>query len=164
MIKEEIINILSENSISKIYYTGCFDEDDKDFIINGNCLYFQLGEKFICFEAIESYSKLDITTTSSIIYRNDIEDLIDGKVEISNFIFENSLLDSKKVKEISFYNLTEKENSIETDVLAIKFYNDDFMFLDPGFLSIKIGGLKQKKFWEENSKYEVTTNIEKIKI
>ena len=80
------------------------------------------------------------------------------------FIFENSLLDSKKVKEILFYNLSEKENSIETDVLAIKFYNDDFMFLDPGFLSIKIGGLKQKKFWEENSKYEVTTNIEKIKI
>ena len=67
ILKRGINKILNENIIEKICYTGCFDEEDKEFIINGNYLYFKLGEKFICFEATESYSQLKISVENSII-------------------------------------------------------------------------------------------------
>ena len=162
MIKHDIIKILKENKIENIYYTGCFDMEDQDFIINSNYVYFKLGENFICFEAIESYSKLEISITDSIIYRNDIEDFIDGKVEISDLILKSILTDNKVVQEITFYNLFEKENSIITDVLACVINDKDYIFLDPGFLGIKVGGLEQKEFWEKNSNNNEKINIEEI--
>lgn len=65
----EIISVLKGNAIEEIYFTGCFDGEDNDFVINSNYIYFELGSQYICFEAIESYSKLKIyITLSGIVF------------------------------------------------------------------------------------------------
>lgn len=166
MIKEEMIKIIKDNNLEEILQIGWFDNEDKDFTINGGYVYFQFGEKYLCLKAVVGYSKLEISITNSIIYYESDADLIDGSIRISDFIFKNPIEnpERRKVSEVVFYNLEEKENMLLSDVLLINFCNGECIFLDPGFLKIKIGDLENKKFWEENFEDKVILKTEKIDI
>ncbi len=107
---ERVIDIIKANQIDEVYYTGCFDGEENDFIVNANYVYFEMGSKYICCEAVESYSKLKIYTTSSIIYNNHVEDWVDGKIKVSEMVFINPLSNQRKIKKASFINL-QKEKS-----------------------------------------------------
>lgn len=158
----KIIEVLENNNLEEIYYTGSFDVEDQDFIVNTNYLFLEFGTQFIYFEAIECYSKLKIFLSDTITYQNDIEDCIDGKIKVSELIFTNSLIESRKLRSISFVNLQKEESYIISDVVLFEFCNNDVLFIDPSFLGIKIGGKEQKAFWEDNLDSNLKVNVEKI--
>jgi hypothetical protein len=147
---DKIIKILEKNKIEEILFTGCFDEEDKDFIINKNYLFFETESKYICFEAIEGYSKLKIYLTTSIEYNNQVEDLIDGAVKVGDLVFVNPLSSNRKTSTVTFINLQNEVEYLTCNALYFELINGEFIFLDPSFLGIKIGGKQQKIFWESN--------------
>ncbi|WP_310602849.1 hypothetical protein [Anaerosporobacter sp.] len=157
-------NILKINQLDEMYLVGIFDKEDKEFIVNSNYLYIQLGDKFIELEAIESYSKLKLSITDCICYKNYIEDEIDGKIKISEVVLLNPLEENRKVEEVFFCNLEIGEDILITDILFLKLSNRENVFIDPGFLGINIGGLEQKKLWEENLTSKDKIEIRSIKI
>jgi len=146
----EIIKIFMENEMEDIYLMGIFDDDDREFIVNKNFIYLQIGIYFLEIEAIESYSKLKIEIKKSIPQKHTFEDVMDGTMKISEFIFTNPLSKRKKFESVYFYNLNNKKNYIVTDVLLMKLNSEQYIFIDPQFLGINIGGLEQKKWWENN--------------
>lgn len=159
-----LINILKSNQLEEIYLGGILDNDDKEFIVNKNFVYFQFGNSYIEVEAIESYSKLKISITNCISYKNFVEDEVDGKIKISEFVLLNPLAENRGVKEISFCNLEDREDVLITDTLLLGLSNEEYIFIDPGFLGINLGGLEQKKFWEDNQIDKNKLQISNIKI
>lgn len=146
----KLINILKKNQVEDIYVTGCFDSEDNEFIVNSNYLYFEIDSKFICFEAVESEFKIKIYITPSILYHNEVENWIDGKARVSKFAFINPLLENRKTITLSLIDLEKEEDYLICSDLHFKFDSGDFVFLNPGFLGIEIGGYQQKEFWEYN--------------
>ena len=127
-------------------------------------MYFQFGNNYIEVEAIESYSKLKITITNYISYKNFVEDEVDGKIKISEFVLLNPLAENRGIKEISFCNLENREDVLITDTLLLGLSNEEYIFIDPGFLGVNLGGLEQKKFWEDNQIDKNKLQISNIKI
>lgn len=159
-----LIDILKSNQLEEIYLVGILDNDDKEFIVNKNYVYFQFGNNYIEVEAIESYSKLKITITNYISYKNFVEDEVDGKIKISEFVLLNPLAENRGIKEISFCNLENREDVLITDTLLLGLSNEEYIFIDPGFLGVNLGGLEQKKFWEDNQIDKNKLQISNIKI
>ena len=159
-----LIDILKSNQLEEIYLVGILDNDDKEFIVNKNYVYFQFGNNYIEVEAIESYSKLKITITNYISYKNFLEDEVDGKIKISEFVLLNPLAENRGIKEISFCNLENREDVLITDTLLLGLSNEEYIFIDPGFLGVNLGGLEQKKFWEDNQIDKNKLQISNIKI
>lgn len=146
----KIIKIFKESKLDDIYLIGIFDDDSREFIVNNNFIYLEIGEYFLEIEAIESYSKLKIEIKKSISEKNFFEDVVDSTIRISEFIFINPLSKRKKIESVYFYNLDNRKNYIITDVLLIKLSSEQYIFIDPQFLGINIGGLEQKRWWEDN--------------
>lgn len=146
----KIIKIFTENEVEDIHLIGVFDNDDKEFIVNKNFIYLEVGVYFLEIEAVESYSKLKIEIKKSIPEKHFLEDMIDSTMKIGEFVFINPLSRRKKFESVYFYNLDNRKNCIITDVLLIRLSNDQYIFIDPQFLGINIGGLEQKKWWENN--------------
>lgn len=159
-----LIHILKRNILEEIYLVGILDYYDKEFIINKNFVYFQFGKSYIELEAIESYSKLKISITNCISYKNFVEDEIDGRIKISELVLLDPLAENRGVKEISFCNLEVREDVLITDTLFLELSNEEYIFIDPGFLGINLGGLEQKKFWEDNKMDKNKLHISNIKI
>ena len=160
----EFLKNLSNNNLEEIYYTGCFDLEDRDFIMNTNYLFLKIGIHYINFEACETYSKLKITLSETINYKNEVEDWIDGKIKVSELVFVDSLIDSRAFKKVSFVNLQKSESYLISDVVCFEFKNGEILFIDPSFFGIKIGGREQKDYWYSENKINSSKeeNIEEV--
>ena len=150
---ERFLNLVKNNNFEEIYLIGMFDDVDNEFVSSGKFIYFEFGNEFVELEIIENYSKISIKIVDSIKPEIISFDEIPCKTKIGNIIFLNPLATSNKIKRISFYDLEKKENEIITDALFVKLINDQDIFVDPCFFGFTIGGVEQKKLWEENLNY-----------
>lgn len=96
----KIIKIFKESELDDIYLIGIFDDDSREFIVNNNFIYLEIGEYFLEIEAIESYSKLKIEIKKSIPEKNFFKDVVDSTIRISEFIFINPLSKRKKFESV----------------------------------------------------------------
>jgi hypothetical protein len=152
---DEIKNVISNNSFDSIYLTGFLDNEDDgvtQFYPDMRFIYFEFGDKiveFYKFEPINQSSRLRIMIVDSVRHEFDLEDVMPGRIKISEVIFKNPLADNK-VSKMHCFNFEENDSRLLCDALHIKLSNGQDIFLDPGFLGINIGGLEVKQVWEEN--------------
>jgi len=152
------------NNIEDIYLIGLLDLDDKEFITNNNYVFFEFTKGFIEIEAIEGYGKLKMSITDSIETKNWVDDVIEGKARISDFVFTNPLSANKRIKAITFYNLHIEDDALISDILLLELIDGQTIFIDPGFLGINLGGVEQKEYWKEHKQNFDSKKIKKIAI
>lgn len=170
MYLEEIKNIVQNNFLSNVYVTGIVLPSEREnglaeFVPYRSYLFFEFGDQLVKIEAIEQYSKISIALTPTYIVRVEVEDVIPTKSNISDIIFDNSLIDNK-VSKIEFFNMVVKRNEIICDTLRLSITNNtnkQELFLDPQFFGINIGGSDVEELWKYNQSEEyksISTIIE----
>lgn len=150
----KIQNFLKNHDIDDIYIVGFFDIEDEiaEFYPNLCYIFIEMGNKYIKFESTEQFSKLHIQIVDTILYEFEIdEDMIYGKTSVKDIILTASMAIGNRLKKLSIFNFNEYDNAIRCDAIQIELLNGQQLFLDPSFLfGINIGGLEQRRFWEEN--------------
>jgi hypothetical protein len=161
MYLEEIKNIVQNNFLSNVYVTGIVLPSEREnelaeFIPYRSYLFLEFGDQLVKIEAIEQYSKISIALTPTYIVRVEVEDVIPAKSNISDIIFDNSLIDNK-VSKIELFNMVVKSNEIICDTLRLSITNNtnkQELFLDPQFFGINIGGSGVEELWKYNQSEE----------
>ena len=136
-----------QNNIDQIYYLGVFDSDDKEFIISGNYLFFELEGTLIGFDRIKGEGKLCITLPQEITNKILLSDANEGKVGVEDIVFHNYLFSDRKVVRATFYNLRIDATALYTDALMLELADGQILFVDPEISGITIGGTGQKEYW-----------------
>ncbi len=147
----EAMDLLTrDKAIDDIFLVGFVDisEGVAQFCHDLRYVYIKFGEKYIELESIEQFSKMRIRIVDSLQYDFEIdEDWMKAYSSVSELILNDTMSIGNKIKNIFFYNLTENI----CDALEICLENGQVLFFDPTFyFGINIGGIKQRKMWEEN--------------
>ena len=114
--------------------------------------------KYIKFESINQFSKLQLKIVDFIEYDFEIdEDMIRAKSSVGEIILNDTMANGNDIDTIIFYNLEVQEELI-CDAVEIKLVNGQVIFLDPSYyFGINIGEKEQKQIWkinfEETKKY-----------
>ncbi|MFB9329230.1 hypothetical protein ACFFSY_25115 [Paenibacillus aurantiacus] len=158
---EKLISLLALNVLEEIYLIGVVDKTEDgtiEFVTSMNFLYLEVGEQLIELAAIESYGRIRMSFADSFHTDFGLHDVEAGRVKIGQLVFENPLNDNKAAN-LTLYNPELDKGWILTDVLGMELANGQYLFIDPGYLGIKIGGLELKKAWEDNYAERVLPRI-----
>lgn len=152
---EYLKKIIKNHNVENIYLTGFVDIEDgvAQFYHDLRFVYFEINSKYIKFESINQFSKLQLKITDSIEYNFEIdEDMIKAKSSVDELILNDTMANGNDIDNIIFYNLEGREELI-CDAVEIKLVNGQVIFLDPSYyFGINIGGKKQKQMWKINLK------------
>lgn len=160
MYLEEIKSIVQNNFLSSFYVTGVVlppetESELAEFVPYRSYLFLEFGVNLIKIEAIEQYSKFSISITPTFKVRVEVENAIPTKSNISDIIFDNSLIDNK-VSQMEMFNIQITNEEIICDALSLSLTsstNKQELFLDPQFFGINIGGSGVEELWK-NSQLE----------
>lgn len=150
----EFREALKNKTITDIYSVGFVDDEDgiSVFHENLNYLYIEMESRYIKLQSINQYSALKIQMVDRIDYDYEIdEDWKKAKTSIANVVLNDSMSLGNKISKLILYNLNDKE--LTCDAAEFVLENGQILFLDPSYLfGINIGGIEQKKVWEDNCK------------
>ncbi|ACZ07328.1 Uncharacterised protein [Sebaldella termitidis] len=130
MLKEKIMEILSTDTLENLYFSGDFDENIREFIINKKKLYLEFSKNIICVNSDENILKL------SIVLNNKFEN--QPRVKINEIVFINSLIEERKVVEVTFDNLLYKMDELLVEGLMLELSDHEYICLKPAFFGIEI--------------------------
>lgn len=157
---ESLKKITKGHNIEDIYLTGFVDVEDgiAQFCHDLRFVYFEINSKYIKFESINQFSKLQLKIVDFIEYDFEIdEDMIRAKSSVGEIILNDTMANGNDIDTIIFYNLEVQEELI-CDAVEIKLVNEQVIFLDPSYyFGINIGEKEQKQIWKIN--FKETKNI-----
>lgn len=157
---ESLKKITKGHNIEDIYLTGFVDVEDgiAQFCHDLRFVYFEINSKYIKFESINQFSKLQLKIVGFIEYDFEIdEDMIRAKSSVGEIILNDTMANGNDIDTIIFYNLEVQEELI-CDAVEIKLVNGQVIFLDPSYyFGINIGEKEQKQIWKIN--FKETKNI-----
>ena len=153
-MKDKLRELVNLNSLEDIYLTGFVDIEDgiAAFYPDMRYLYFLLGDEFIEFQSVEQSSKMKIIITDSVMHKFEIdEDMMPAKASINETILVDTLADNR-IREFFLFNISSScEKEIICDAVQLNLVSEQQIFLDPTFYyGIGLGGIVQKKWWENN--------------
>lgn len=162
-MKERIRKLVSKHPIEDVYLTGFVDIEEGvvEFCPEMRYLYLQFGEEYLELESVNQFSKLKITIAESVNHNFEIdEDMSPARASIDEVILVDTLADNR-INSMKLINSTdETDKSIICDALELQLKSGQLIFVDPSFhYGIGLGGMFQKKYWENNAKKE---SIEEI--
>lgn len=141
---------IRNKEIDDIYLVGFVDMEGgmAQFCHDLRYVYIEIGEQYIELESIEQFSKMRIRIVDSLQYHFEIdEDMMKARSSISELVLNDTMSIGNKIQNVLFYNL----NDSICDALEICLENGQILFFDPTFyFGINIGGIEQRKTWEEN--------------
>lgn len=157
-------NLIQKNLLNNVYVTGflSFEENGSaEFSAMLDFLYFEFGEQIIEFQSVEQNSKLRISMVDKVRYEFDkFEDDVVCKSNVSEIVLTKYDSEDNKVINACFYGLQINEKSLVCDALHVKLLNGQDIFIDPTFnFGINVGGLEQKKYWEEDYKERILPRV-----
>ena len=129
-LKEKIMEILSTDTLENLYFSGDFDENIREFIINKKKLYLEFSKNIICVNSDGNILKL------SIVLDNKFEN--QPRVKINEIVFINSLIEERKVVEVTFDNLLYKMDELLVEGLMLELSDHEYICLKPAFFGIEI--------------------------
>lgn len=145
---------IRNKEIDDIYLVGFVDIEEgmAQFCHDLRYVYIEIGERYIELESIEQFSKIRIGIVDSLQYHFEIdEDMMKAHSSISELVLNDTMSIGNKIQNVLFYNL----NDNICDALEICLENGQILFFDPTFyFGINIGGIEQRKIWEENREYD----------
>ena len=153
-MKDKLRRLVKLDTLEDIYLTGFLDIEHgtAEFYPDMRYLYFLLGDEFIEFQSIEQSSKIKIMITDSVMHKFEIdEDMMPAKASINEMILVDTLADNR-IKELFLFNISSScKNEIICDAVQLNLISGQQIFLDPTFYyGIGVGGIAQKKWWENN--------------
>lgn len=160
-----MINKLKEfirnKTITDIYSVGFIEDEDEicEFHKILDYLYIEINSQYIKLQSINQYSALKLQLVDCIDYDYEIDaDWKKAKSSIANIVLNDSMSIGNIIRKIIFYKFNDKE--LTCDAAEFILDNGQILFFDPSYLfGINIGGINQKKSWQDNYKEYDSANV-----
>lgn len=152
---EYICKCIIGSKIEDFIITGTSDTDEEiiEFIPDYTLMYFEINNRYLCFESVEQFSKLKLSVTDKINYHEvSDEDFKYSFMSIIDLLLINGIYSTYTIDKVILYNGTIENETIICDAAKITMSSGQTIFFDPSNLrGISIGDSAMESNWIDNN-------------